>query len=119
MKYSYDNTYNLVKTIEYKKDAQTIIKQTNDLTSDRKAVRETRIIENGELKKKQSFEYDEYGNVITLNNYVDKDDYILTTFTYENGAYLKTRTIGGATTEYDYDNMGRITSSTQPNQTRI
>jgi len=115
IKYSYDNSYNLVKTIEYKKDPQTTVKQTNDLTSDRKAVKEIRITENNELKKKQTFEYDEYGNIITQKDYTDKDNGILTVSTYENGAWLKTRTTGEATSEYTYDNMGRIITDTDPN----
>jgi len=114
-KYSYDYSYNLVKSIEYKKDADTIIKQSNDLSSDRKAVRETRTTENGELKKKQSFEYDEFGNIISMKNYTGKDDFILTTFNFENGAYLKSTTTGGATSQYTYDSMGRVTGITDPN----
>ena len=119
VKYSYDNSYNLLNTIEYKKDASTVIKQTNDLTSDRKAVRETRTTENNVLKKKQSFEYDENGNIITLKNYTSKDDSILTTLTYEKGAWLKTRTTGEATSTLTYDTLGRIIGKTDPNGSQI
>ncbi len=114
-KYTYDSSYNLIKTKEYKKDAKTTIKQVNDLTSDRKAIKETRITENGTLKKRQCFEYDDFGNLLTLKDYIDQDDFIETTYTYENDAYLETKTVGGATTEYSYDDVGRVISSTDPN----
>ena len=109
------NPYNIPLTKTYKKDSATTIKEENVLTSDKKSIAEINVYENNVLKKQiKNSSFDAYGNVTQSKEYIDANNFITTDYTYNQGAYLATETVGGVTHTYTYDTMGRLLTYTEP-----
>ena len=116
--YSYDTgssgKYNLLLSKEYWKDKDTKIVQTNTLISDRKGIYESNIQQNGVIKSKTRYGYDNWGNIVnekiftderTYNDevamnrnyiekacsYIDNDGRVNPSGIYFNGAYLTSK----------------------------
>ncbi|MGI6668769.1 MAG: RHS repeat-associated core domain-containing protein [Acetivibrionales bacterium] len=140
VQYTYDTAnYHLLKGLEYKKDASTTIKRVNTLTSDKKGIYESRILQNGVVKSKTVYGYDQWGNITSEKLYTDEGtwtQYIENTYSYMdndpqrnsrynfNGAYLTTKSVTGVldadgstgtiSETYQYDSYGRVIKNTDP-----
>ena len=122
--YTYDSTYNLPLTVEYKQDAATTIKIVNTLTADKKSIAETATYVNNTLTALTTYTYNTRGQVTAKTDCLDlaAKTGVTTVYTY-NGANLATETITGLTdadgnplpdlvTAYTYDTMGRLLTTT-------
>ena len=122
--YTYDSTYNLPLTVEYKQDAATTIKTVNTLTADKKSIAETATYVNNTLTALTTYTYNARGQVTAKTDCLDlaAKTGVTTVYTY-NGANLATETITGLTdadgnalpdlvTAYTYDTMGRLLTAT-------
>ena len=122
--YTYDSTYNLPLTVEYKQDAATTIKTVNTLTADKKSIAETATYVNNTLTALTTYTYNARGQVTAKTECLDLETKtgITTTYAYE-GSNLATETITGLTdadgnplsdlvTAYTYDTMGRLLTAT-------
>ena len=163
--YTYNGMFHYLTKKEYKKDADTLIREEYVPTSDNKSVQWARIYENGELKQQTWYAYDTYGNVTEERRYLgDWSTYINTKYSYAdnveerngqfNGLYVTRKWVEGIKdadgndvaaregnnagtvdetytynrlgqlisfqdgmgniTAYTYDNLGRVTSKTNP-----
>ncbi|MCQ4936300.1 S8 family serine peptidase [Anaerotignum propionicum] len=110
--YTYDHLFNLITSTSVQKDDDTVVKQEASLTGNRKSIRELRTYENSQLKVYSKFGYDDYGNILNLYQNKTEDDCITQRYTYEDGAYLSSQTIGDHTINYTYDKLGRVASVT-------
>jgi YD repeat-containing protein len=64
------------------------------------------------------FAYDDYGNLLTKRNYINNSNSIRTTFGYQNGIFLVSQNVGGVTNSFTYDALGRILTSRDGNSHR-
>ena len=125
--YTYDATYQLPLTVEYKQNASTTVRLENTLTTDGKSILSTVTKVNGTPAAKTAYTYDTAGRVLTETAYpdVDIDNGILKRYTY-SGADLASETIEDATASdgttvdltvsYTYDTMGRPLTVTDARQ---
>jgi RHS repeat-associated protein len=116
--YTYHATNNQLTRIEYKQDASTAIRIDYTLDSNhRHPVTETVFVNNVQ-RGRTDWTYDSFGNIASERQYINGDNNannsILTTFGYDRGAYLNSISTGGVTIAYLYDNIGRLTRSTDP-----
>lgn len=133
--YTYDAAYGHLLSKTYKMDGDTTVKIKNDLSEDKKSVIRTRVYVNGTVTQWTYYAYDSYGNVTMEKQFYNdlsvRDEYVLTRYTYQNGAYLTMETHSGLLTAdgaaaastpgknagivaicHTYDSMGRRTSTT-------
>ncbi len=122
---SYHDIYNYLTGKTYKRDAATTISEQNVPSGDGKTVAQSLVHENGTLKSKSEFVYDNYGNVTEGKEYTDlsTDSYTETDYTYMDGTYLTGITvlniidadgvnIGNVGRQATYDIYGRILTET-------
>ena len=124
--YTYDATYQLPLTVEYKQNASTTVRMENTLTADSKSILSTVTKVNGTAAAKTSYTYDAQGRVLTETAYpdVNLDNGIVTEYTY-SGANLASNTVKNVTgndgvtvdltVSYTYDTMGRPLTATDAN----
>ena len=132
--YTYDGTYNMPLTVEYKQNASTTISQKNTLSADKKSVIQNATYENNQEKTKTAFAYDTKGRPINEKTYIDATNYIEKQYDYGNsGQVVSQKTLGvkdnagvlvagspgqpaGVVEEkYSYDSQGRLLSATDGN----
>ena len=100
--YTYQTTYHFILTKTYKKDSSTTINEENTAAADGKTVLWSKVYENTVLKSQTWYDYDTYGNIKELRQYLDGwTSFIATKFDYTdnvsarngkfNGAYLTTK----------------------------
>ena len=127
--YTYDPSYQLMLSEEYRQDRKTVIRKVNRLTEDGKNIAETCVYANGDLQSKTEYTYDSAGRVLTKTEYpsvnVTNAAGITTRYTY-SGANLASETVTGMkdaegyacadlTQSYTYDEMGRVLSAADRN----
>ena len=127
--YTYDGTYQLPLSVEYRQDSRTTVKITNTLTEDKKNIAETCVYTKGVLQSRTAYTYDSAGRVLTKSEYpsvnVTNAAGITTSYTY-SGANLASQTITGMqdaegfaianlAQSYTYDTMGRVVTATDGN----
>lgn len=126
--YTYDGSYQLMLSAEYKQDEGTTVRKVNVLTADKKNIAETLVYVNNSLKSKTAYTYSGAGRVLTKTEYpalIQMNKSIVTTYTYD-GSKLISETITGMkdvegaaqpdlTQSYTYDEMGRVLSATDRN----
>ena len=103
---------------QYHKDNNTIITESNTLTSDNKNIAKTRITSNTEgILKNEDYAYDAKGNMTQNLKYKDTSgNYELITYTYDNkGQYLTKINNNGVLTYSEYDALGNVTKATDGN----
>ena len=117
--YTYDDTYHLPLTTENKRDSSTTLKTENILTSNGKAVSETRKYENNNLVSKTTYTYananSQNPTVTTQYANVNSNETLVTNYEYQNNALITKQTTGSSVTQYEYDGMGRLIKTIDPN----
>src|SRR3989339_1756212 len=93
--YTYDATYNLVKSKTYKTNVDTTINEKYDLTDNSKNVNFYSIYRNNILQKKNQYGYDDFGNIESEKEYTDATHYIETLFDYTDNNYDTNRNFTG------------------------
>ncbi len=132
--YSYGQFSNLLDTMSYKANPYDNIKVDNYIW-DYKYIKTSDVYLNNSIVRTIDYTYDSYGNILTEKHWnSDKTAYELIEYTYKDGAYLIKEThenivtsdgssaigtpgniAGKIVFEYDYDSLGRMTSSTDGN----
>ena len=109
-----DDRFNIPTSKTYKQDANTIIKESNILSSDGKSVVESQVYENNILKSKISFGYDSYGNITSTSSYEDAINLTNTkSMSYSSNHAFIVGTSTGTFTDVDGNSIASIqTSST-------
>ena len=113
--FTYGN-YAQLLTKTYKQNANTTITVTNTLSADKKTITSAQISSSsGGVISKSDFTYDSYGNTLTEKKYINASQTITTTYTYQNGVFLKSESTGGVTKQYTYDLYGRVLTAVDGN----
>ncbi|WP_113672759.1 RHS repeat domain-containing protein [Vallitalea guaymasensis] len=124
--YTYDNRFGHLLSKKFKQNQNTTIEERYTLTSDGKSIAAKEIYSNNSRKEKQSYTYDNYGNITTEKKYKDDfSNYIETIINYGatgRNAYPTSATvknvhdvngnlIGDVTTSTEYDGFGNVIAS--------
>jgi len=115
--YTYSEDYGVMLTQTYNKNASTTVVVSNTLTTDGKSVACQTVKENGVVKSKTEFEYNEYGDVIKEKRYYSTTAYDTITYSYTYSPSGKTvvKSIGNTTETFVYDMFGNLISHTDGN----
>ncbi|MBR6657586.1 MAG: RHS repeat protein, partial [Oscillospiraceae bacterium] len=133
--YSYFGDANLLESKTYKTDQETTIKIYNTHSFDYRFITASKIYVNDNIVQTTDYTYDSYGNILSEKTYGDvSNEYILSEYTYQEGAYLtqekhtSVKTSEGAFAlgtsgnndgiilfNYTYDVLGNLVSSTDGN----
>ncbi|MBR5390491.1 MAG: hypothetical protein IK141_04230, partial [Clostridia bacterium] len=90
---AYDMSFNLLTSQIYYPDENTAVRIQRDLTADHRNVAEEKIYVNDILKRRTTYTYDAYGNVLTSRQYNSGGEDVLTQYTYQDNAYLASRSV--------------------------
>ncbi|MCL2281580.1 MAG: hypothetical protein FWC25_02845 [Dehalococcoidia bacterium] len=135
--FTYNSTYSLLTSKTYKQDVNTTIQESYTLTPDNKSVASAEVKVNNVLQAKTEFVYNSRGETTSQKAYKDGFvNYVETTFTYDTYGNLTSivntnitdvdgnlvagtpgasSAAGRLATTFAYNNMSRLTSSTDAN----
>ena len=125
--YTYTQPYSLPASKTYKRDAEHTVTEVNAPTLDSRGIEWGYVYEEGDLKQKEQFSYDAFGNVTERKQYLlTGDDAVRTTYEYQNGAYLSRvkvhdvkdangANLGAIAKHNTYDTLGRLRTETDAN----
>lgn len=122
---TYDLLYNFLLSKTYKRDANTILSEKFTPSDEGETIIKSEVYENGNLKAKSEYGYDNYGNVTQTKKYTDisAGKYIETINLYVDGTYLTVMSVqnvqdadgkntGSVSGCASYDLYGRIGAET-------
>ena len=126
--YTYDDSFGLLLTKNYKKDDSTPIRIQNSKTSDGKSIASSKIYENNAEKSTTSYTYNSDGTIASQTVTPSVGAQVTTVYSYTynpDGSYRLTSTVNNVsdtdgnnssvTTVQNYDWLGNLVSATDPN----
>ena len=126
--YTYDDSFGLLLTKNYKKDDSTPISIQNSKTSDGKSIASSKIYENNAEKSTTSYTYNSDGTIASQTVTPSVGAQVTTVYSYTynpDGSYRLTATVNNVsdtdgnnssvTTVQNYDWLGNLVSATDPN----
>lgn len=123
IEYTYDTLYSLLINTKYERDSNTIIEHKNILSSDKKSIVKSILLENGKEFITVDYELDEFGNVVEEKTPIDSKKNRIVKYIFDDNKLNILEKINKGVTDvdgikedivekYSYDYWGNVTQVT-------